>query len=366
MRKQIALPLLFIGLLFYGYTSAQVKIGNNPQTIDPASVLELESTERVLVITRVDSLQMAGIVPSRGALVYNTSADCVFYYNGTAWINLCTGATSGNFTTEPIANVGGIPTIVITPTATGNNFEVAPNSISSDQITNGSIFAEDLNLGALDGGALVPNSITRDKLSENSVGPFALDRDSLPLSFFENDAGFITGADVVSGDANNVIVAGSDGGAFYDDSDLQMALDSISANNAGDNDQDATNEIQDLVLDPATNELSLSLSSEDPIDLNSLAHTGTPNSIFFAGTDGKPTDTFGNEYILDNGGLYWDPTKRYNTGALYVGLKTGVTSEGADSPVGQSFQSRHCRTCFIDWGKWFGAGLSLTTTERKR
>ncbi|MGB6150415.1 MAG: hypothetical protein WBG48_00365, partial [Pricia sp.] len=175
MRTRIALPILIIGLLIGCFASAQVKIGDNPQTINPASVLELESSDRVLVITRVDSLQMAAIVPSPGALVYNTSADCVFYYNGTAWINLCNGATGsgGDFTTEAIANVGGEPTIVITPTATGNNFEVAPNSITTDQITNGSIFAEDLNLGALDGATLVPNSITRDKFRENSIGPFA-------------------------------------------------------------------------------------------------------------------------------------------------------------------------------------------------
>ncbi|HZJ21519.1 MAG TPA: hypothetical protein VFD35_14355, partial [Pricia sp.] len=105
MRTRTAFPLLIIGLLMSSFASAQVKIGDNPQTIDPTSVLELESTERVLVITRVDSLQMSNIVPNRGALVYNTSADCVFYYNGTDWINLCGGGGAVNgLTTDPIVN----------------------------------------------------------------------------------------------------------------------------------------------------------------------------------------------------------------------------------------------------------------------
>ncbi|HEA20694.1 hypothetical protein LCGC14_0822730 [marine sediment metagenome] len=263
MRTRIAFPLLIIALLVGSFVSAQVKIGDNPQTIDPASVLELESTDRVLVITRVDSLQMAAIAPNPGALVYNTSADCVFYYNGTEWINLCNGSVdASNFTTDAIANVGGEPTIVITPTETGTNFEVAPNSITTDQITNGSIFAEDLNLGALDGAALVPNSITRDKFRENSIGPFAIQRDSFPLSFFENDAGFITSANIVSGDAGNVITPGADGGAFYDDTNLQNAIVTNTANIAADGDQNPTNEIQDLDFDAATRTLSLSLSGQ--------------------------------------------------------------------------------------------------------
>ena len=264
MRTRIAFHLLIIGLLTGVFASAQVKIGDNPQNIDAASVLELESTNRVLVITRVDAAQMAAIVPNPGALVYNTSEGCVFYYNGTEWINLCNGATGsgGNFTTEAIANVGGEPTIVITPTATGNNFEVAPNSITTDQITNGSIFAEDLNLGALDGSALVPNSITRDKLRENSIGPFAIDRDSLPLSFFINDAGFITGANVVSADADNAIIVGGDGGAFYNDVQVQDNTAAIAALDAANGDSSPTNEIQDLAYDEASRTLSLSQSGE--------------------------------------------------------------------------------------------------------
>ena len=86
--RTLVLPLLFV--LFVSQTlMAQIKIGDNPQNLDPASVLELESTERVLVITRIDSVQMNAIAPQRGALVYNTDANCVHYFDGTAWRSLC-------------------------------------------------------------------------------------------------------------------------------------------------------------------------------------------------------------------------------------------------------------------------------------
>src|SRR6056297_3884268 len=80
---------LIIGLLLINSLKAQVKIGNNPQNLHPASVLELESPTRVLVITRVTDAQMSGINPLPGAVVYNTDQDCLHYYNGTEWINIC-------------------------------------------------------------------------------------------------------------------------------------------------------------------------------------------------------------------------------------------------------------------------------------
>ena len=191
MQKQIAIPFLLISLFIFSFAQAQVKIGDNPQAIDPASLLELESADKVLVITRVDSLQMTTIVPNRGALVYNTTADCVFYYDGAQWINMCGDADEeGSLTADPIVN--DISTIVITPTANGNNLEIAPNSINSEQIINGGINGVDIQDGSIGPGKLQDNSVTQDKLSENSVGAFALDNDNVDLGDFSNNAGFIT------------------------------------------------------------------------------------------------------------------------------------------------------------------------------
>ncbi|MGB5236987.1 MAG: hypothetical protein WBN59_05080, partial [Flavobacteriaceae bacterium] len=85
------------GLLLFAITSvyAQVKIGDNPNSIDPSSIVELESTDKAFVLTRVSDAQMQSISPLRGAMVYNTDTQCVHYFDGTNWSNLCEGGTSG-------------------------------------------------------------------------------------------------------------------------------------------------------------------------------------------------------------------------------------------------------------------------------
>ncbi|MEP3208511.1 MAG: hypothetical protein ABJN95_04930 [Maribacter sp.] len=228
--------------------SAQVKIGDNPQNIDPSSVLELESTDKVLVITRVSTAQMNAIVPSQGALCFNTDLQSVHYYDGTQWVNIGGGGTGGPLTADAIVNTQ--PTIVITPTATGDNLEVAPNSIRSEQIVDGGINGVDIQDGSIGQGKLQDNSVTQEKLSENSVGAFALDNDNIGVSAFNNDAGYITAGDItsISADAGNAITAGSDGGAYYDDTNLLMDVMDNAADIAADNDQSPANEIQNPTL----------------------------------------------------------------------------------------------------------------------
>ena len=81
---------------------SQIKIGNDPQTIDASSILELESDTSVLVITRVSNAQMNTITPLQGGLVYNNDEDCVFFYNGTEWIDLCEELNTFNVNFEVV------------------------------------------------------------------------------------------------------------------------------------------------------------------------------------------------------------------------------------------------------------------------
>lgn len=88
--KRISFLFFLIGIQF---ATSQVKIGEQPDVIDPASIVELESTNKALVLTRLSNTQMQSISPLRGALVYNTDTQCIHYYDGIQWSNLC--ATSG-------------------------------------------------------------------------------------------------------------------------------------------------------------------------------------------------------------------------------------------------------------------------------
>ncbi len=319
MRKiPVILLLAFFAMpAIYG----QIKIGDNPQAISPTSVLELESNDRVLVITRINTAQMDAIIPNQGAMAYNTDTQCIHYYNGVQWINLCNSAGLG-FTTDPIVN--DVSTIVITDQAGTKNFEVAPNSIGSLQIINGGINGVDIQNGSIGPGKLQNQSVTQEKLSENSVGAFALDNANINLSDFTNDQGFITIADVISTAAGNDII--DNGGAFYDDETLQNDIVAntafINAHIAADGDTNANNEIQSLTLTgnqlgisgsntvtlPSTtgeiddnelitnmvlngsNELVITEGANPPVqvDLSSLAGGGNQNlaQVLAQGTDG--------------------------------------------------------------------------------
>ncbi len=218
--KPLLMFLLF-GFMLGSTVYGQIKIGDNPQNIDASSVLELESNTRVLVITRINTAQMNAIVPNPGAMVYNTDTDCVHYYNGTEWINICEEVGGiPNLTTDPLVN--NASTLVITPNGENNHIEVAPNSIRTEHIVDGGINGVDIQDNSIGQNKIGNDAVGRNEIIENAIGLEALDTDQITLANFNNTPGFITAADIVSGTPGNVIT--DNGGAFYDDSTLQTGI----------------------------------------------------------------------------------------------------------------------------------------------
>ncbi len=98
MKLKVFLILLFINIISI---TSQVKIGDNPSAINSSSILELESTDKALVISRMNTTQMNTITPLKGALIYNTDDNCVFMFDGITWNSLCNASI--NVTTNPTA-----------------------------------------------------------------------------------------------------------------------------------------------------------------------------------------------------------------------------------------------------------------------
>jgi hypothetical protein len=221
---------LFAGVALHG----QIKIGDNPQNIDPSSVLELESSSRVLVITRVSSAEMDAITPIRGAMAYNTDTQCIHYYDGTQWVNLCE-SLGLTFSTDPVVNaVSGIETIVITQSGSNYNFEIAPNSIKSAQIADGGINGVDIQDNSIGQNKLADDSVGAAELQTNTVTDDEIDYNVVTLNDFTNDVGYITGAQIVSATSGNSIT--DDGGAFFNAAPLQSAI-ATNTTNIGNNTQ---------------------------------------------------------------------------------------------------------------------------------
>ncbi|MBO9611356.1 MAG: hypothetical protein J7619_01605 [Dyadobacter sp.] len=112
--------LLIASLVVLSATAsfAQVKIGDNPTTINPGSVLELESANKGLLMPRIGltNTTVWGLLgtPAAGMHVYNTNASIVstntayptleakigeYYWDGTGWVALATVTKSTVITT---------------------------------------------------------------------------------------------------------------------------------------------------------------------------------------------------------------------------------------------------------------------------
>ncbi|MEP2238418.1 MAG: hypothetical protein ABJI22_08665 [Maribacter sp.] len=195
---------IFFTVLAAPTVFGQIKIGDNPQNIDASSVLELESTSKVLVITRVTTLEMEAITPQRGGMVYNTDTECINYYDGTQWVNLC-DAVDFSITNDPIIN--GRSTIEITETAGSINLEVAKNSILGDNIIDGGIGPDDIQ----------DNSITQEKLAAESVGSSELRQNAVGADEIRD--GSITPADIANFVPGQVLTTDENGIVQWEDTD---------------------------------------------------------------------------------------------------------------------------------------------------
>lgn len=103
---RLSKKILFSFLLMAGISAtAQVKIGNNPTNIGASSLLELESTDKGLILPRVANTA-AILVPVNGMLIYDISAKCTKVYESDAW-SACMTADGGS-PTVLVANCGGL------------------------------------------------------------------------------------------------------------------------------------------------------------------------------------------------------------------------------------------------------------------
>ena len=240
-KKALLLVFLVSG---YSVLQAQVKIGNNPQNIDISSVLELESTNKAFVITRVNSVQMNAIVPLEGAMVYNTDEQCLHYYDGIEWINICEAfANNLTFTSAALANPGNFETITITQdTPTNYNFEVG--LLNASNIQDGTIGTTKIVNGSVTQTKLATNSVNSDKISDKSIQTIDIAPGLANTVLQTNgagdtvlwaqlDASTITGRDLTQGDNSITITNGL--GTTLENTEIRVTDGGISTAKLEDN-----------------------------------------------------------------------------------------------------------------------------------
>ena len=101
------LSFLFLLAMLTSHSYAQVKIGDNPTTVNPNSILELESTTKGLLLPRISNTQMQAMqnVPA-GMLVYSSTDNVLYIRTNSAWITLAQAANAASVT-NPWSTTGG-------------------------------------------------------------------------------------------------------------------------------------------------------------------------------------------------------------------------------------------------------------------
>ena len=112
MKKQVI--SIFIILFSLNLSIAQVGIGTNK----PASseVLELQSTDKGFLPPRMAARPSNPVV---GLTIYNSTIDCLEFFNGTGWKNLCDGNVAA-----PLISSGACQDVYVF--FTFNNLEYKP------------------------------------------------------------------------------------------------------------------------------------------------------------------------------------------------------------------------------------------------
>jgi hypothetical protein len=100
MKKATFFMRIVVLILVAQTAQAQIKLGDNPGTINSNSILEIESTSKGILFPRLTDVQMTAMTaPPEGMVVYNMTTNCLNIRRVADWFSLCnadpTSTTNG-------------------------------------------------------------------------------------------------------------------------------------------------------------------------------------------------------------------------------------------------------------------------------
>ena len=109
MDKKVFLTLVICVYISTGM-SQNIAINNDGSLPNAHAILDIKSGTKGLLIPRMDSTARKSIPGTKGLLVYDSSFNAFWFYNGSSWQNQVTGsgwALGGNTSTNPAVNFIG-------------------------------------------------------------------------------------------------------------------------------------------------------------------------------------------------------------------------------------------------------------------
>lgn len=354
MKKQLFL-LMISAATCTAPVTAQVKIGDNPNTINANSMLELESTNKGFLPPRVALNSLTSTAPmtatvAEGTLVYSfggTLPNGYYYWNSSRWVML--RIARDNYvlvksTADLPAPVAGVITLV-----SGTEYEINGSiTLSSSINLNGCTLKGDDSgndkLIYTGSGALFTGNKTGNirylTLTAASGSVFNIDALGTPQNMLVQNCFFLGSSSVGT-------IAGVGGTVFF-------ATDAYFSNTNGITFQNDNNVVMNNTLWDASNSniyerfvgtfnviqllggdrLTTSANSAKALDISGITsiNAGSAKVIMFVGTGTYVVGTFTNAWEVEATGLN---TQKDGVagGNMYVSVPTATTFAATNTPV---------------------------------
>jgi len=352
MKKLFLLTIIAVS---FTQLTAQVKIGDNPNTINANSMLELESTNKGFLPPRVPLNSLSSTAPmtatiAEGTLVYSdggTLPDGYYYWNSTRWVLLSTARdnyvrvrSAADFP-APVAGVitlvAGVEyeingTITLTNSINLNGCSIKGEDSANDKLVytgGGSMFTGNktgnlrfLTLTAASGSifnidalATAQNMIVQNCffLGCNSIGTIAGVGGTV---FFATVAYFVNTNGITFQNDNNVVMNNT----LWDNSNSNIYERFVGTFNV----------IQLLGGD----RLTLSANSAKALDISGITsiNAGSAKVIMFVGTGTYVVGTFTNAWEVEASGI---STQKDDVagGNMYISTPVATTFAAINTPV---------------------------------
>lgn len=243
MIKRI-LSFVIVSVLLSVPAMAQLKLGTNPQTIDGSALLQLDATNRGLLMPRVTATQRAAISsPATGLLVYQTDGTPGFYfYNGSTWLLVLSSTQgwtlTGNTGTTNGGTLGSAPTgnfVGTTGTSTNaRDLSLVTNNVIRAQISTAGVLStqNDMRVNGLTVGRGNGNDSRNTAVGSGALAAFT-------YNVFENNWGHTAiGAGALAamttGEQNTAVGYNSLAAATTGSYNTALGFETLLANTTGD------------------------------------------------------------------------------------------------------------------------------------
>ncbi len=282
LKLSFVCSLLLTGLTLFGQQPG-VAINGDGSTADPSAILDISSINKGLLVPRIALVSTSTAEPvtdpQTSLLVYNTatSNDVVpgfYYWQGSGWVQVGSGRSNGTSTTNVSLTQDG--TNVTLTDSDGNTVSIPLAEINmAETITSLSLSVNDNDtpndtsddfqalIYADEDGTLSILNLSEAIASEETTTSISLTRDSSTETYidFNDEDGATTRLSLISSDASNSLVAGTDGGLYFDASTLTVAETntSLSLNASGElvyTNEDADNANVALISTDANNDIA--------------------------------------------------------------------------------------------------------------